>query len=168
MIKDAQDIKADFLFLDILINSLKAGNKISFSAKGTSMYPTIRENDILHIEPISPNELSERDIILYAKDNGVVAHRLVSINKQHGQIRFFTRGDNSLSPAEISESQILGKVFGIQREKKSFSPDNSLYYCFYLSVRFFFARLLRKLPLGFKNRFISLKRFILKKVLNAN
>lgn len=161
MIKDAQDIKVDFLFSDILISSLRAGNKISFSAKGTSMYPTIREGDILHIEPFLPEDICKRDIILYKENDGVIAHRLVYIRRKQGKASFFTCGDSSSGTKEVSDNQILGRLSSYERQGKQFSLNNSLGYYLYIKLRCFFVRIFRKLPFGIHNKFVALKRLIL-------
>jgi signal peptidase len=158
--QQTRHINNDALFFDISTNSLKNGKSISFSAKGTSMYPTIKEDDILHIEPVLPENIYKRDIIFYTDNSGVVVHRLILKRFEQGQFHFFTRGDSSFRASEISRDQILGKLFCIQRKEKKLSLNNSLGYYFYTKLRCFFVRIFRKLPFGIHHKFVAVKRAI--------
>jgi signal peptidase I len=155
------DIYNNSLFFDIMINLLKEGKRTCFLAYGGSMYPTIIDGDILHIEPISPEQTSKRDILLYIENGYVVVHRLISICQRQGRLYFLTRGDNSFGITEISSNQILGRVFRLQRQGKIISPNNSLYYYLYIYLRNFFAHIFRRLPFGFTKRVVTFKNLFL-------
>jgi hypothetical protein len=40
------------------------------------MYPTIRENEAITVEPVAPQDVKVGDIILYRSGESVVAHRV--------------------------------------------------------------------------------------------
>lgn len=63
-----------------------------------SMEPTIKENDLIVIKTVDPAELKEQDIITFfdpaSKNNSVVTHRIVRINRaEDGSLTFTTKGD---------------------------------------------------------------------------
>jgi hypothetical protein len=46
------------------------------------MYPTIRNNEVIGVEPVKPSQVKRGDIILYRTDRGVIAHRVVRIENE--------------------------------------------------------------------------------------
>jgi hypothetical protein len=86
IISNQQIIKSkacsDHLFVETIIGLLRKGHKVKFKASGSSMHPTIRDWDIITVEPISPADVTVGDIILYQNKLGVVAHRVMEIIKR--------------------------------------------------------------------------------------
>lgn len=79
---------------------------------GTSMEPTITENDLVVIAPLAAGEPAVGDIIAFRPQQGMgvaIAHRVVSI-EDDGTIR--TRGDNlaTTDPYHIRPEEIAGRV----------------------------------------------------------
>ncbi len=103
------------LFLNISADLLKSGYGIEFHANGKSMYPTIRDGEMITVEPIAAPEIKPGDIILYRNQTGVVAHRVVYLEQSsHGHL--LLRGDASNTfDAPIMPYQILGKVISTKR-----------------------------------------------------
>ena len=84
-----------------------AGIPFRFVAMGQSMYPTILNGEMLHVEPIGRQRLKSGDILLFRSNGAFKAHRVVRVEDD----RFVTRGD--ASPQEdgvIDSAQILGWV----------------------------------------------------------
>jgi signal peptidase I len=67
------------LFAELATDLLRQGKSVRFRAPGRSMYPTIKEGEIITVEPIEPAAVRKGDIILCHSDAGVVAHRVVHI-----------------------------------------------------------------------------------------
>lgn len=83
-----------------------------FNIVSGSMEPTININDLIVIKKCKESEIENEDIITYKKDNGtVVTHRVISKNKENGEIVYVTKGDNN--PVEdngvVKYSQVHGK-----------------------------------------------------------
>lgn len=96
---------ASFSFLAQELSA--AGLSFRFQAVGQSMYPTIRNGEVLHVEPIGNSKLKRGDIILFRRGDGLKAHRIVKIG---GEV-FVTRGDSSLqADSEVGREEILGRV----------------------------------------------------------
>jgi signal peptidase len=93
------------------------GGALSFKAFGTSMYPFIRNGDILTFQPVEASDLRIGDIVLFQSvRKKSVAHRLVQKQLKNGNIFLKTRGDALLEADDvITGNQIMGRVFKIQR-----------------------------------------------------
>ncbi len=68
-------------FVDLSADLLRLGHSVRFRANGGSMFPTIKEGDVITVEPIAPSQVRVLDIIFYRADRGVIAHRVVSIGR---------------------------------------------------------------------------------------
>jgi hypothetical protein len=142
------------LFSELLEETLNRGHSIRFRAPGDSMYPTIRNGDILTVTPIETASITIGDIILYRHKSGVTAHRVVRTLKQSEEdslrtpqgsqnrsssetLRFFLRGDAAVVFDDpVSADQILGKVTLVERSGRRIDP-----YSFRAKIRFKARRL---------------------------
>ena len=123
------------MFPELITELLQDGYKVSFSAPGHSMYPTIMANETILVEPIDPETVKQGDIILYRTNGRLVAHRVVGINmliddsslsysdfgaqsSALSPLRFFIlRGDaSSTCDKPVKFDQILGKVVSVERK----------------------------------------------------
>ncbi len=88
---------------------LSGGLGLRFRARGTSMAPTIRDGEILHIKPVAVEKLSKGDIVLFANGPSFRAHRLIALNRNRDV--FVTRGDAATErDIPLRAEQIMGKV----------------------------------------------------------
>lgn len=109
---------------------LSKQKKIIIRFGGGSMYPTIRHNDRLLIEPIENLETGQ--IYVYVIGGKAIAHRLIGF--EAGQLKF--RGDN-MDGADpfVNPTRLLGKVTEIKRGKKLISPTVKPYLYYWLQRR---------------------------------
>ena len=109
------------LFTDVSTELLRSGQSIRFRAPGRSMHLTIKEGEIITVQPVAPSAVKIGDIILYRFEGGVIAHRVVRIERgEDGGSRFILRGDASGVPDEpVEPSQVLGKVVSVERGGRS-------------------------------------------------
>jgi len=106
------------------------------------MLPLLREGDrILVSHDLSG--VQRGDILVFQQGEGLVAHRVVSITRNHGNRRVYrTKGDNSAYfDAPLSAAEILGLVDLISRDDieydlttKGWRLRNSLLATFHLLV----------------------------------
>jgi signal peptidase I len=119
---------------------LKQGHSIRFRAPGDSMYPTIRNGDVITVTPLGASSVTNGDIILYQHRSGVAAHRVMRIIKRSEEnsrsalkdpqdrsssetLHFFLRGDAALVFDDpVSADHILGKVTLVEREGRRIDP----------------------------------------------
>jgi hypothetical protein len=81
------------------------------------MYPTIKEDETITVQPVAPPGIKMGDIILYRLEEVVIAHRVVRIERgEHGGSRFILCGDASGDPDKpVEPAQVLGKVVSVER-----------------------------------------------------
>jgi len=96
------------------------GGALYFRIRGSSMYPFIRDGDILAIQPVEITDLKLGDIVAFqSTSQNLVAHRLIQKQFQKGDIFLRTRGDAAWELDDyISKKQIVGRVFKIKRGQK--------------------------------------------------
>jgi signal peptidase I len=86
---------------------LAAGNGARFRAAGDSMYPAIRDGELVGIVPCDVSRVRRGDIVLAATTRGLTLHRIVRISS--GGI--ITRGDNATcDDGIITSANLLGRA----------------------------------------------------------
>ncbi len=88
------------------------------------MYPSIREGELITVEPVVASDVTVGDIVLYRSERGVIAHRVVGSSPTQSSVlsphHFLLRGDASLScDKPVAAHQILGRVVGVKRNGRS-------------------------------------------------
>jgi signal peptidase I len=78
---------------------------------GTSMLPSIRPADVLHIRSVDISDVQPDEVILFEMDRRLFAHRVVRADA-HGLERvLITRGDmHSHDDPPVAEAQLRGRV----------------------------------------------------------
>jgi len=105
-------------FLAVSADLLARGHQVRFQATGSSMYPTIRDKDVITVAAADAAGIKKGDIVLYRLGQGVIAHRVVGIEQtDEGVARRVTfRGDSAdLADAPVVPDQILGRVLAVDR-----------------------------------------------------
>jgi signal peptidase I len=118
-------------FAAIVAELLMSGQQVRFPAPGKSMQPTIRDGEVVTVEPLSPSDVRKGDIILYRRGEGLIAHRVIRIMKGPGTARssaiasygmFVLRGDASTAcDLPVEPGQVLGRVVAVERQGRSIS-----------------------------------------------
>ena len=117
--REIQDVAS--VFPQLVIDLLRHGKSVRFRALGRSMYPTIREGDIITVAPVAPNLVQRGDILLYRLEYGVVVHRLARIDRnREGIFHYIFRSDTwNEWDAPVLAKQIFGKVISVARSGNS-------------------------------------------------
>jgi len=103
--------------VDLLRAVLHKGVPVRFQAKGFSMAPFIKNNDVVTISPLQGTQPSLGDIIAFAhpETQGLCIHRIVR-NKDGF---FVTKGDNRSETEEsVPIENILGSITRVERDGK--------------------------------------------------
>lgn len=90
---------------------------------GTSMVPFILPGDLISVRRALASEISNGDIVLYAREGRIFVHRVVRCMVSHepsfapeGESFLIARGDRlQHNDPPVSSSELLGKVFSIER-----------------------------------------------------
>ncbi len=166
--------KLDFLKLSKDI--LNKGCSLRFQAKGWSMFPAIRDGDILKVEPVKGKEIRLGDVILYrTADERMAVHRAIKKFFQNDKLVLVTKGDSNTSKKEeVLLDEVLGRVKALERNGRRISLDHGLgklmciFYAgispFIRGLRQIGGRLLRHIQ-GFKAYRNLAKRLIKREIL---
>jgi hypothetical protein len=118
-IRDTRSELKGELFLEIL----KSSGRAKLAVTGSSMLCSIWPGDILEVHRRSMAEISPGDVVLFARNGGFAAHRVVQ--KVEGPERTFliTRGDALRTPdSPVSPEELLGRVTAVLRGGRQLEP----------------------------------------------
>jgi len=116
---------ASNLLLDLTTELLSQGATVRFRPSGRSMYPSIREGELITVEPVKPRDVKLADIVLYRSERGLIAHRVVGSSPTQSSVlsphhSLLLKGDASLCCDQpVAAQQILGRVVRVQRNGRS-------------------------------------------------
>jgi hypothetical protein len=80
------------------------------------MHPTIRDGENITVVAVAPDSMAHGDIVLYRSVTGVIAHRLVAIERRNGVVQFIMRGDShDLCDEPVDAASIYGRVVAVER-----------------------------------------------------
>jgi signal peptidase I len=106
---------------------LRSSGKLRLRATGVSMLPAIWPGDILSVRNHDTAEALPGDIVLFAREGRLVAHRVVERTLCQDRIQWVTRGDSvGSNDAPISSHELLGRVKAIVRGSRRLTPHQSL------------------------------------------
>lgn len=112
--------------LPIIEEQMSAGGLVTFSPRGISMLPLIREgkDSVTLCRP--PKRLKKYDLPLYRRDSGqFVLHRVVAVKKDG---TYTMCGDNQwVLEHGIRQDQIIAVVSSLHRDGKDISIDTPEY-----------------------------------------
>lgn len=99
----------------LIIASLILLHSVTFViVKGTSMNPTLHENDISIMYKKPYQELEENEIIYFKHNDINVIHRIIDTRKIHGKLAYITKGDNNRRKTEtVFKEDYKGKSWEI-------------------------------------------------------
>lgn len=114
-----QESDVQALKCELATEFLGALGSLRLRVSGGSMLPTIW-GDVLSITRVSRNDVRKGDIVLFARHNRLIAHRVISEEGFHRKSHLLTRGDATLLPdAPVEEHELLGKVCAVARNGKN-------------------------------------------------
>jgi signal peptidase I len=110
---------------------LRSSGTLRLQVTGWSMLPSVWPGDTLLVDRANSSAVSEGDMVLFARDRRLFAHRVVSKRGHHEDSRvvtqIVTRGDAMPAPdSPVSDRELLGKVSSILRNGQWIKPRRSL------------------------------------------
>lgn len=120
------DNHISFNHKDIIRDLLSRKDVVTVKAIGDSMWPFIREGDMVVLKKCNIGDLSIGDIVVYTNKNSdtLVSHRVVKKIKEG----VFSKGDGWLSRCDIvNKDNLIGRLIRIIRKDKILDLDSSLY-----------------------------------------
>jgi polysaccharide export outer membrane protein len=121
---------------DVAESILRNNINMKIPVTGDSMSPVLRTGDSIYVEPVTAEDLSAGDILVYKTEGNMVAHRLIRILRSNGKFMFLTKGDTfSSADRLLKESDLIGRVYAAGKygmdlnfKKGTFSLINRLSY----------------------------------------
>jgi hypothetical protein len=119
----------EFIFSDphalqceLAAETLRSSRTLRLKVAGWSMVPTLWPGDTLVIEPADRGAVRPGDIVLFARHQRFIAHRVVGSASLTLGIQ--TRGDAMTQmDAPVSTRELLGRVMSIERNGKSIATS---------------------------------------------
>ncbi len=108
---------------ELFLEALKSTGQARLAVTGTSMMPAIRPGDILEVHRQSPAEILPRDVVLFLRNGGFAAHRVVEKAGEPDRTLLITRGDALRLPdPPVTPEELLGRVTAILRGGRRLDP----------------------------------------------
>jgi signal peptidase I len=108
---------------ELAAESLRVSGRLRLRVTGWSMLPTICPGDTLIIERADARVVSEGDIVLCARENRFVVHRIVA---RHADA-ITTQGDAMpQTDPPVPDQDLLGKVASIERNGRCVVPGKKM------------------------------------------
>ncbi len=126
----------------VIVDLLNRGHAVRFQARGDSMYPAIRDDDYLNVEPIADRRCIRRgEVVVMLADRGLTVHRVLA---HRGNI-IITRGDNAPeADVPLHPSSVIGRVVSVERAGTTRILATSLFLRLLAERRASARRVLRK------------------------
>lgn len=110
--REEKSINNDDL-VNLMVNVFQKGGSLRFCASGASMWPFIRNGDIITLMPSRKKNLENGDIVAFVSDNNnkLTIHRIIAKRDNS----YLIKGDNTSSPdGWVQNEKILGVVAEIE------------------------------------------------------
>jgi signal peptidase I len=97
---------------DLAVHVLRKGYPLRIKARGASMFPLVRDGDVVTVTPAVRTQVRVGDVICYERLPGrLVVHRVIA--RAHD--RLLAKGDALAGVDSVHAAQLLGKVTVIER-----------------------------------------------------
>jgi signal peptidase I len=108
---------------ELVAEVARSHGEVQLQVLGGSMLPSIWPGDRLIVQRRNPNQIQPGKIILYKREGGLVAHRVVA---RHGE-SLLTRGDSLLNAdAPVPAEEIVGEIVAIIRRGRRVALELTL------------------------------------------
>lgn len=101
------------------------GTSFLLCVYGASMYPTIRDGDVVQVRPVEPGEIGIGDIFLFRNSGRLFVHRLVAKSRQGDRLLLIAKGDANPRPdKQVRGGDVLGKIVEVRRRRNRRSLED--------------------------------------------
>lgn len=106
--------------IDAMTHQIQETGRLLVRAHGDSMYPFIRNGEVLLIHPAAAESLRIGDVLFYHRESSFYAHRLIQKKGSSDEgLLLVTHGDSlTYLDAPVSADQLIGKVAAVFRGNK--------------------------------------------------
>lgn len=116
------------LLSELSAEVLQSGKRLRFRARGGSMYPFIKDGEVIEIEPCPASEINVGEVVFYRSSRGnVIAHRVTGRRSEGDRLVLLAKGDSAPTFDEpVYADQVLGRVTVIERGQKKLFLNKGL------------------------------------------
>jgi signal peptidase I len=108
------------VFVELLQATLAEGIPFTFTARGSSMHPFIKNGDVITVSPLGENSPGLGDVVAFVRGamETLVVHRVIRIKANS----FFIKGDGTAGADNpVPRASVLGLVTRVKRGQKRVS-----------------------------------------------
>ena len=120
MSKSLKSLLSFVVYAAVLVGIVYFTPKILAKALGTpyplaaitssSMWPALKQGDMVMIKKVTPEGLKIGDIIVYKNEQGFTIHRIIKLNQNN----LVTKGDaNNVEDKPVDYKEVIGRVVNI-------------------------------------------------------
>ena len=96
-----------------------SGASFRVEVRGFSMYPFLKEGDVVEVAPIQIGEVEQGDVVFFRSGDRLLAHRVIEIAEDDLETHLMTRGDvfRQADPP-VNEESLIGLVKIVYRARR--------------------------------------------------
>lgn len=102
----------------LFIQAVRQGQSLWFRVASNSMYPLLRRDDTVFIQPASAKDIRVGDIAAFESANSLIIHRIVHTQQTADSLRLLQMSDVELLPSWVNEEVVVGKVVMVRRKQR--------------------------------------------------
>ena len=100
--------------------ALPDGVVVQFRAEGSSMYPAIRDGELITVGRVTAADIVRGDVLLCRQSARLLAHRVVEVAAHGSRHVLWLRGDaKSACDMPIALSDVVAKVLSVTRNGRT-------------------------------------------------
>jgi len=114
------------LHAELIADALCRRGAISLRVLGGSMWPWLRSGDVISVRREDPARIHPGDIVLFAREGRLFAHRVIRKAFCEGRAVLVTKGDALPRPdVPLSGDELLGRVVSFRRGRRRVALDTT-------------------------------------------
>ncbi len=107
---------------------IESGRSFRLRVRGQSMFPWIRDGDVIEVVPVTMDQVRVGDIVFFRRGRLLLAHRVIQRLADGETVQWVTRGDNHLEDDGPMDrpADLIGRVEKVYRGRRTIVLDRSL------------------------------------------
>ena len=98
---------------------IENNHAVKIVASGYSMFPFMRNGDLLTISPVPMEEIQIGDVAVFERNNDWISHRVIDIRKTNNETTLILRGDTCIqNDPLVTKENYIGKTLSFERGGK--------------------------------------------------
>ncbi|HSR30026.1 MAG TPA: hypothetical protein VLY63_05625 [Anaerolineae bacterium] len=99
---------------------MSLGASLQLEVRGWSMYPFLKDKDVVEIAPVRMAEIDIGDIVVFRSEDRLLAHRVVGVVSDEKGFCLRVRGDSfRQEDPPVKETNLIGKITAVHRDRRT-------------------------------------------------